>query len=100
MMALQELLGDFMVRAALAGLGVVLAAAPLGCFVVWRRMAYFGEATAHAAVLGVALALALDLPLALGVLAVSLVMALSIAALSRRGHAMDTLLGVFAHSTL
>lgn len=100
MTALQELLGDFMVRAALAGLGVALAAAPLGCFVVWRRMAYFGEATAHAAVLGVALALALDLPLAPGVLAVSLVMALSIAALSRRGHAMDTLLGVFAHSTL
>ena len=46
---------DFMVRATLAGIGVALAAAPLGCFVVWRRMAYFGDATAHAAVLGVAL---------------------------------------------
>ncbi|MEL6426001.1 MAG: metal ABC transporter permease, partial [Pseudomonadota bacterium] len=49
---------DFLVRAALAGIGVALAAAPLGCFVVWRRMAYFGDATAHAAILGVALALA------------------------------------------
>ena len=46
---------DFLIRAALAGLGVALAAAPLGCFVVWRRMAYFGEATAHAAILGVVL---------------------------------------------
>jgi len=37
------MLDDFMVRAALAGIGVALAAAPLGCFVVWRRMAYSGE---------------------------------------------------------
>ena len=57
------MLDDFMVRATLAGIGVALAAAPLGCFVVWRRMAYFGEATAHAAMLGVALSLALNLSL-------------------------------------
>jgi len=42
------MLDDFMTRAVLAGIGVALAAAPLGCFVVWRRMAYFGEAIAHA----------------------------------------------------
>ena len=47
------ILDDFMVRAVLAGVGVALAAGPLGCFVVWRRMAYFGDATAHAALLGV-----------------------------------------------
>ena len=41
-------LDDFIIRAALAGIGVAFAAAPLGCFVVWRRMAYFGDATAHA----------------------------------------------------
>ena len=52
---------DFMVRAALAGIGVAFASAPLGCFVVWRRMAYFGDATAHAAILGVALSLAFSL---------------------------------------
>ena len=49
------MLDDFIVRATLAGVGVSLAAAPLGCFVVWRRMAYFGEATAHAALLGLSL---------------------------------------------
>ena len=52
------MLDDFFLRALLAGLGVALAAGPLGCFVVWRRMAYFGDATAHAAILGVALSLA------------------------------------------
>ena len=70
------MLDDFLTRAALAGLGLSLAAAPLGCFVAWRRMAYFGDATAHAAILGVALSLALSLPVVAGTLVVSLVMAL------------------------
>ena len=69
------MLDDFMVRATLAGIGVAVAAAPLGCFVVWRRMAYFGEATAHAAMLGVALSLALNISIFLGVLIVAVVMA-------------------------
>jgi len=90
------LLDDFMLRAALAGLDVALAAAPLGCFVVWRRMAYFGDATAHAAILGVALALAFSTSVFVGALAVSLVMAMTVSALSGRGFAMDTLLGVLA----
>jgi zinc transport system permease protein len=93
-------LDDFLVRAALAGLGVALAAAPLGCFVVWRRMAYFGDATAHASILGVALALALDVPVFGGVLVVALTMAVAVSGLTGRGYAMDTLLGVMAHSSL
>jgi zinc transport system permease protein len=94
------MLDDFMVRAALAGLGVVLAAAPLGCFVVWRRMAFFGAATAHAAVLGVAISLALSISVFAGVLAVALLMAILVTLTSGRGYAMDTLLGVMAHSSL
>ena len=94
------MLDDFMVRATLAGIGVALAAAPLGCFVVWRRMAYFGEATAHAAMLGVALSLALNISIFLGVLVVAVVMAWIVTQLSGRNYAMDTLLGVFAHSSL
>lgn len=91
---------DFMTRATLAGIGVAFAAAPLGSFVVWRRMAYFGDATAHAAILGVALSLALNLSIFAGAVAVALVMALTVSALSGRGYAMDTLLGVMAHSAL
>ncbi len=97
---MSALLDDFLFRAALAGLGVALAAAPLGCFVVWRRMAYFGEATAHAAILGVAMSLALSLPLLPAVLAAALTMAVAVSALAGRGHAMDTLLGVAAHAAL
>ncbi|PWR04444.1 hypothetical protein DKT77_01550 [Meridianimarinicoccus roseus] len=94
------MLDDFLTRAALAGLGVALAAGPLGCFIVWRRMAYFGDATAHAALLGVALALALSISVFAGVLAVVLVLALAVSGLSARGVPVDTLLGVFAHGGL
>ncbi len=94
------MLDDFMVRAALAGIGVAFAAAPLGCFVVWRRMAYFGDATAHAAILGVALSLAFSMSIFVGSMTVALLMALTVSLLSGRGYAMDTLLGVLAHSAL
>ena len=94
------MLDDFLVRAALAGLGLALAAAPLGCFVAWRRMAYFGDATAHAAILGVALSLALSLPVVIGTMVVALLMAFLVGSLTDRGLAMDTVLGVLAHSAL
>lgn len=94
------MLDDFMVRAGLAGIGLALAAGPLGCFVVWRRMAYFGDATGHAAILGVALALAFDISVFFGVLAAALAMAGLVTGLARRGLASDTLLGVAAHSAL
>lgn len=91
---------DFIMRATLAGLGVALAAGPLGCFVVWRRMAYFGDATAHASILGIALSLALSIPVVFGAMAVALIMAITVSELSGRGYAVDTLLGVLAHSAL
>ena len=94
------MLDDFLVRAGLAGVGLSLATGPLGAMVVWRRMAYFGDATAHAAILGVALALALALPLGVGTLIVSLAMAVTVSTLAARGWAMDTTLGVLAHSAL
>ncbi len=94
------MLDDFLTRAALAGIGLSLATGPLGCFVLWRRMAYFGDATAHAAILGVALSVALSAPVQLGTLIVALAMALAVSALAARGHAMDAALGVLAHSAL
>jgi len=94
------LLDDFMVRAALAAVGTAIACGALGCFVVWRRMAYFGDATAHAAILGVALALLFSVSIPLGVLIVSLGMALLVGRLSGRAMTPDSLLGVLSHSAL
>jgi zinc transport system permease protein len=95
-----SLLDDFLVRAMLAGVGLALAAGPLGCFVVWRRMAYFGDATAHASLLGVTLALATDLPVVAGVAVAAAAMAVAVSAAAGRSHAVDTLLGVAAHGAL
>ncbi|WP_333868922.1 iron chelate uptake ABC transporter family permease subunit [Cypionkella sp.] len=94
------MIDDFLIRAGLAGLGLAVATGPLGSFVVWRRMAYFGDATSHAAILGVAMALALHLPIAAGTLIVALTMALTVSTLAAKGWAMDTTLGVLAHSAL
>ena len=92
---------DFFTRALLGGVGVALIAGPMGCIVVWRRMAYFGAALAHAALLGVALGFLLDINLTLGVLAVCLALALGLSMLEGRlSLSNDTLLGIMAHSML
>jgi zinc transport system permease protein len=94
------MIDDFLIRAGLAVIALALATAPLGCFVIWRRMAYFGDATAHAAILGVAIAFGFNISVGIGVLAVALGMAMAVTALSNRGHAMDGALGALSHSAL
>ena len=80
---------DFFFRAMLAGIGIALITGPIGCFIVWRRMAYFGDATSHAAILGVALALALNLPIAVGTLVVAVAWCWLFPALARRDHLVE-----------
>jgi zinc transport system permease protein len=85
----------------LAGLGTALLAGPLGCFVVWQRMAYFGESLAHSALLGVAIGLWLRLPATFAVLGASVLLALLLAYLQRRSRfSTDTLLGILSHTLL
>jgi len=92
---------DFLLRALMAGIGVALVAGPLGCFVVWRRMAYFGDTLSHSALLGVALGLLLGVDLTFSVMVLCVALALLLVALQRqRRIAGDTLLGIMAHSTL
>ena len=94
------MLDDFFMRAMLAGLGIAAVAGPLGSFVVWRRMAYFGDATAHAAMLGVAVSLAFQISIYAGTTLVAAAMAVTISGLVTRGQSMDTMLGVLSHSAL
>ncbi len=95
------MLDDFFARALIGGIGVALVAGPLGCFIVWRRMAYFGDTMAHSALLGVALALLLDLDVTLGVFAITATVAFALVLLQRqRALPTDALLGILSHSTL
>jgi zinc transport system permease protein len=92
---------DFLLYAFLAGIGVASVAGPLGCFVVWRRMAYFGDTLAHSALLGVSLGVMLDVNLNLTVTAIPLIMAMVLVFLEQRGFlSLDTLLGILSHSAL
>jgi len=92
---------DFLWRALLAGIGVALVAGPLGCFVVWRRMAYFGDSLSHSALLGVALGLLLGVDLTVGVIASCAIVALFLVGLERQKRwPIDTLLVILSHSAL
>lgn len=92
---------ELLAPALLAGLAVALVAGPMGSFVVWRRMAFFGDTLSHGALLGAALALALDVNLYLAVVVISLMIAAALVALQRQQQiASDTLLGIVAHTTL
>jgi zinc transport system permease protein len=95
------MLDDFLIRALLAGIGVALVAAPLGCFIVWRRMAYFGATIAHSGLLGVAVGLFLSIDLMLGVVAIALALSALLYGLQRqRILPQDALLGILAHVAL
>ncbi|MBB2494188.1 zinc ABC transporter permease subunit ZnuB [Aquipseudomonas ullengensis] len=92
---------DFLLNALLAGLALALVAGPLGSFVVWRRMAYFGDTLSHAALLGVALGFLLDISPTLAVTAGCLLLAVLLVTLQQRQPlASDTLLGILAPTTL
>ena len=92
---------DFLLNALLAGLALALVAGPLGSFVVWRRMAYFGDTLAHAALLGVAVGLLLDVSPTLAVTVGCVLLAVLLVTLQQRQPlAADTLLGILAPSTL
>ena len=92
---------DFFIRALFAGIGVAFVTGPLGCFVVWRRLSYFGDTLAHSALLGVTIAFSLEFNIALSVFISSSVIALFLIQLQKKTNLPgDALLGLLAHSSL
>ncbi|MBU6954173.1 MULTISPECIES: zinc ABC transporter permease subunit ZnuB [unclassified Hahella] len=92
---------DILIPALLGGIGLAFITGPLGCFVVWRRMSYFGDTLSHSALMGVALGLMLEVNVSLAITAGCVLMGLTLALMQRQKHiATDTLLGILAHSSL
>ena len=92
---------SFILRAVLAGIGVALAAGPLGCFIVWRRMAYFGDTLSHAGLTGIALGLLIGVGSTIGMAVVGLGAGAILLLLQRqRRIPADTLLGILSHAAL
>ena len=95
------MLDDFLFRALLAGIGIALVTGPLGCFVVWRRMSFFGDTLSHSALLGVLLSVAFNLNISLTIFAVSSLIALILLRLQKTTNLPnDALLGLLSHSAL
>lgn len=92
----------FLLRALLAGLATAAVAGPMGCFIVWRRMAYFGDTMAHSALLGVAVGFLLAIEPMAGVVVVTIGVAVGLVTLqrSRPWLSTDALLGILSHSAL
>ena len=92
---------DFLFRALIAGIGIALVTGPLGCFVVWRRLSFFGDTLAHSALLGVLLSVAFDLNISLTIFTVSSLIALLLLRLQKTTNLpSDALLGLLSHSSL
>ncbi|GJM12007.1 MAG: zinc ABC transporter permease [Pseudohongiella sp.] len=92
---------DFVLYALVAGISLALVAGPLGSFIVWRRMSYFGDTLAHSALLGIALGLLTDSNPQLSIIVSCLIFAFLLTLLDRRPSiSTDTLLGILAHSSL
>ncbi|MEQ8952871.1 MAG: metal ABC transporter permease [Gammaproteobacteria bacterium] len=92
---------DFVLMALAAGLALAVVAGPLGSFLVWRRMSYFGDTLAHATLLGIAVGLLTGSNPQLSIILCSLVFAGLLVLLEKKpGIASDALLGIIAHSTL
>ena len=95
------MLDDFLVRAIIAGIGIALVTGPLGCFVVWRRLSFFGDTLAHSALLGVLLSISLNINVSLTIFVVSSLVALILLRLEKSTNlAGDSLLGLISHSSL
>ena len=92
---------DFVLFALIAGIGVATVMGATGVFVVWRRMAYFGDTLAHSALLGVAVGFIAGIDVNIGIVGVCLFIAVGMVYLRSQRHlAEDTLLGILAHSSL
>ena len=92
---------DFFIRALIAGIGIALVTGPLGCFIIWRRLSFFGDTLAHAALLGVTMAVFFEINIAFSVFLISSVVALILIKLQKNTKLPgDALLGLLAHSSL
>ena len=95
------MLDDFFIRALLAGTGIALVTGPIGCFIIWRRLSFFGDTLSHSALLGVTMAVFFEINIALSVFLISSVIALMLLKLQKTTKLPgDALLGLLAHSSL
>ena len=96
-----DLLDDFVIRSIIAGLLMISIAAPMGCLMVWQRLAFLSDTLGHAAVLGVGLGLWLQVHPMIGVLAIVILIVVSLSRVTSFNNALsETTLAIISHSGL
>ena len=97
----RKIIDPFILRGLLAGIAVALVTGTVGCFVIWRRMSYFGDSLAHASLLGVALGVLIGIGANAGIVFTSLLFGFLLLWLQQsKNLPTDTLLGVLSHFAL
>lgn len=95
------MIDDFIIRSMIAGGLIAIVAGILGCFIVWRKMAFFGDALSHSGLLGIVLGLTVSMNINLGIILICFMFAVALVWLQRmKMLATDTLLGILSHSAL
>ncbi len=85
----------FFIRGLIAGIAVALSCGTLSAFIVWRGMAFIGDALAHAVLPGIVIAMILGVHILFGALVAALVSVLAIGTITRKkGFREDTAIGV------
>jgi zinc transport system permease protein len=93
------MLDGFLLNAIIGGLSIAIIAGMLGSFVLWQKMAYFGDALSHSALLGVTIGILLGINLSLAVALTAIVFAIAFNHNKLR-YSSDTTLGVLSYSSL
>ncbi len=92
---------NFLLRALFAGILLAIISGVMGCFVVWRRMAYFSDSVAHSALLGVVIGIAVGINVTFGTLLVGMGFACLLLWLQHsKLLTNDSALGILAHGAL
>jgi zinc transport system permease protein len=88
---------DFLIRAIIGAALLGAAAGPLGCFVLWRRMAYLGESIAHMGLLGAGLGILIGVAPLAGVAVTAIIAGLIMARTSDHYIPSGTFIGLVGH---
>jgi len=88
---------DFLIRATLGAALLAAAAGPLGCFILWRRMAYLGESIAHMGLLGAGIGILIGANAVVGIAALAIAAALVMAQSENRIIPADIHVGIVGH---
>ena len=91
----------FIINILLAGIGIAVLTGVMGCFVVWKRMAYFGDSLSHSALLGVVIGIMTGIQMHIAIIAICFLFAVILVYLQQKKMlSSDTLLGILAHGSL